>query len=106
MNFIEAIKMVYEKDAVIKKKDTDYCIYKNKSTDCLRKLSFNRKHGTFAIGFYSFVNYENYSLLSDTDSLNDNWVVTHEYDCFITRDNLVHTKLSISRFSKKNKKRE
>lgn len=42
MNFIEAIKLVYEKDAVIKRKDADYCIYKSKRTNCLRKLSFNK----------------------------------------------------------------
>ena len=91
MNFIDAIKMVYEKDAVIKKKDADYCIYKNKRTDRLRKLSFNKTGGTI---------YENYSLLSDTESLNDDWVVTNEYDNLIARDNLVRGKLPVS-----NKKR-
>jgi len=29
MDFIEAIKAVYEKDAAIKRKNTSYCIYKN-----------------------------------------------------------------------------
>lgn len=97
MNFIQAIKMVYEKNAVIKRKNADYCIYKNKRTDCLRKLRFNKTGGAI---------YENYNLLQITDSLNDDWVVTHEHDYFIARDNLVHGKLSISRFSKKIKKRE
>lgn len=97
MNFIEAIKMVYENDAVIKNKDADYCIYKNKKTDCLRKLSF-RETGE-AI-------FENYSLLLKTTSTSNDWIVTHEYDYFIVRDNLVHGKLLISKFSKKNKKRE
>lgn len=97
MNFTEAIKMVYEKGAVIKKKDTDYCIYKNKRTDCLRKLSFNKTGGAI---------HENYSLLQNTDSLSDDWDITSEYDYFIARDNLVHGKLSISRFSKKKQKKE
>lgn len=97
MNFIQAIKMVYEKDAVIKRKNADYCIYKNKRTDCLRKLSFNKTGDAI---------YENYSLLQNTDSLTDDWVVTHEHDYFIARDNLVHGKLLISKFPKKYKKRE
>ena len=92
MNFIQAIKMVYEKDAVIKRKNADYCIYKNKRTDCLRKLRFNKTGGAI---------YENYSLLSDTESLNDDWVVTNEYYYFIASDDLVHGKLSISKFPKK-----
>jgi len=97
MNFIQAIKMLYEKDAVIKRKNANYCIYKSKRTDCLRKLSFNKTGGAI---------YENYSLLQNTDGLSDDWVVTNEHDYFIARDNLVHGKLSISRFPKKNKKRE
>ena len=91
MDFIEAIKMVYEKDAVIKRMGADYCIYKSQRTDCLRKLNFNKTGGTI---------YENYSLLSDTESLNDDWVVTNEYDNLIARDNLVRGKLPVS-----NKKR-
>ena len=54
MDFIEAIRKVYEKDAVIKKKDADYCIYKNKRTDCLRRLSFDKTGEAI---------YQNYSLL-------------------------------------------
>ena len=92
MNFIEAIKMVYENDAVIKRKDADYCIYKSKRTDCLRKLSFNKTGDAI---------YENYSLLPDADSLNDDWIVTNEYYYFIASDDLVHGKLPISKFSKK-----
>jgi len=92
MDFVEAIRKVYEKDAVIKKKDADYCIYKNKRTDRLRKLSFNKTGGVI---------HENYSLLSDTESLNDDWVVTNEYDYFIARDNLVRGKLTISKLPKK-----
>ena len=42
MDFIDAIKMVYEKDAVIKRMGKYYCIYKSQRTDCLRKLSFNK----------------------------------------------------------------
>lgn len=90
MDFIDAIKMVYEKDAVIKRMGKYYCIYKSQRTDCLRKLSF--KAGG--------VIHENYSLLSDTESLNDDWVVTNEYDNLIARDNLVRGKLPVS-----NKKR-
>lgn len=71
MNFVEAIKMVYEKDAVIKRESKYYCIYKSQRTDCLRKLSFNK------IGE---VIYEGYSLLSDIDTLSNDWVVTNEYD--------------------------
>jgi hypothetical protein len=92
MNFIEAIKMVYERDAVIKRKTKNYCIYKNKRTDRLRKLSFNKTGGAI---------YENYSLLSDAESLNDDWVVTNEYDNLIVRDNLVRGKLPISKLPKK-----
>ncbi len=87
MNFIEAIRKVYEKDAVIKRKTKNYCIYKNKRTDRLRRLSFNKTGGAI---------YENYSLLSDAESLNDDWVVTNEYDNLIVRDNLVRGKLPIS----------
>ena len=92
MNFIEAIKAVYEKDAVIKRKNANYCIYRNKRTDRLRKLSFNKTGGTI---------YENYSLLPDVESLNNDWVVTSEYNNLIARDNLVHGKLLISKFPKK-----
>jgi len=92
MNFIEAIKAVYEKDAVIKRKNANYCIYRNKRTDRLRKLSFNKTGGAI---------YENYSLLSDAGSLNDDWIVTNEYYYFIASDDLVHGKLPISKFSKK-----
>lgn len=96
MNFIQAIKMVYEKDAVIKRESKDYCVYKNKRTDCLRKLRFNKTGGAI---------YENYSLLLEAESLNDDWIITNEYDYFIARDNLVHSKLSISKFPKKYKKK-
>ena len=91
MDFIEAIRKVYEKDAVIKRIGKDYCIYKNKRTDRLRRLSFNKTGGAI---------HENYSLLSDAESLNNDWVVTNEYDYFIARDNLVRGKLPVS-----NKKR-
>lgn len=93
MDFIEAIRKVYEKDVVIKMKDADYCIYKNKRTDRLRRLSFNKTCGTI---------YENYNLLSDVESLNNDWIVTNEYDNLIIRDNLVRGKLPISKFPKKN----
>ena len=92
MNFIEAIRKVYERDAIIKRKSKDYCIFKNKRTDRLRKLSFNKTGGTI---------YENYSLLPDRESLNDDWVVTNEYDNLIVRDNLVRGKLPISKLPKK-----
>jgi len=92
MDFVEAIKMVYEKDAVIKRETKNYCIYKNKRTDCLRRLSFDKTGEAI---------YQNYSLLSDTESLNDDWVVTNEYDYFIARDNLVRGKLTISKLPKK-----
>ena len=92
MDFIKAIKMVYEKDAVIKRESKNYCIYKNKRTDRLRRLSFNKTGGII---------HENYSLLSDTESLNDDWVVTNEYDNLIARDNLVCGKLPISKLPKK-----
>ena len=92
MDFIEAIKAVYEKDAAIKRKNTSYCIYKNKRTDRLRRLSFNKTGGVI---------HENYSLLSDAESLNDDWVVTNEYDNLIVRDNLVRGKLPISKLPKK-----
>jgi len=91
MDFIEAIRKVYEKDAVIKRMGADYCIYKNQRNDCLRKLSFNKTGGVI---------HENYSLLSDVDALTKDWVVTNEYDYFIARDNLVRGKLPVS-----NKKR-
>lgn len=45
--------------------------------------------------------YENYSLLSDAESLNNDWVVTSEYDDLIARDNLVRGKLPISKLPKK-----
>jgi hypothetical protein len=92
MNFIEAIKMVYERDAVIKRETKNYCIYKNQRTARLRKLSFNKTGGAI---------HENYSLLSDAESLNDDWVVTNEYDNLIIRDNLVRGKLPISKLPKK-----
>jgi len=92
MNFIEAIKMVYEKDAVIKRESKNYCIYKNKRTDFLRRLSFNKTGGVI---------HENYSLLSDVDALTKDWVVTSEYDNLISRDNLVRGKLPISKLPKK-----
>ena len=92
MDFIEAIRKVYEKDAVIKRETKNYCIYKNKRTDLLRRLSFNKTGGVI---------HENYSLLSDTESLNDDWVVTNEYDNLIARDNLVRGKLPISKLPKK-----
>lgn len=92
MNFIEAIKTVYEKDAVIKRESKNYCIYKSKRTNCLRKLSFNKTGDAI---------YENYSLLSDAESLNDDWIVTNEYYYFIASDDLVHGKLPVSKFSKK-----
>jgi len=91
MDFVEAIKMVYEKDAVIKRESKNSCIYKNKRTDFLRRLSFNKTGGVI---------HENYSLLSDVDALTKDWVVTNEYDYFIARDNLVRGKLPVS-----NKKR-
>ena len=68
MDFVEAIKMVYEKDAVVKRETKNYCIYKNKRTDCLRRLSFDKTEEAI---------YQNYSLLSDAESLNDDWVVTN-----------------------------
>lgn len=92
MDFIEAIKMVYEKDAVIKRETKNYCIYKNKRTDLLRRLSFNKTGGAI---------HENYSLLSDVDALTKDWVVTSEYDNLIARDNLVCGKLPISKLPKK-----
>ena len=84
MDFIEAIKAVYEKDAAIKRKNTSYCIYKNKKTDCLRILSFDKTGEAI---------YKNYSLLSNIDAFSNDWVVTDEYDYFIARDNLVQRKL-------------
>lgn len=92
MNFIEAIRKVYEQDAVIKRATKNYCIYKNKRTDRLRRLSFNKTGGVI---------YKNYSLLSETESLNDDWVVTGEYDYFIARDNLVRGKLPVPKLPKK-----
>lgn len=32
MDFIKAIKMVYEQDVFIKRESKDYCIYKNERT--------------------------------------------------------------------------
>lgn len=84
MDFVEAIRKVYEKDAVIKRESKNYCIYKNKRTDRLRRLSFDKTEEAI---------YQNYSLLSDAESLNNDWVVTNEYDYFIARDNLVCGKL-------------
>lgn len=92
MDFIEAIKMVYERDAVIKRMGKNYCIYKNKRTDRLKRLSFNKTGGVI---------HENYSLLSDVDALTKDWVVTSEYDNLIARDNLVRGKLPISKLPKK-----
>ena len=92
MDFIKAIKMVYERDVVIKRESKDYCIYKNERTARLRKLSFSK------IGD---VIYEGYSLLSDIDTLSNDWVVTSEYDDLIARDNLIRGKLSISKLPKK-----
>jgi len=92
MDFVEAIRKVYELDAVIKRKNTSYCIYKNKRTDRLRRLSFNKTGGVI---------HENYNLLSDAESLNDDWVVTNEYDNLIVRDNLVRGKLPVLKFVKK-----
>ena len=92
MNFVEAIKMVYELDAVIKKESKDYWIYKNERTARLRKLSFSK------IGE---VIYEGYSLLSDIDILSNDWVVTNEYKDLRARDNLVRGKLPISKLPKK-----
>ena len=96
MDFIKAIKMVYERDTVIKRESKDYCIYKNERTARLRKLSFSK------IGE---VIYEGYSLLSDAESLHDDWVVTNEYDYSIARDNLVRGKLAISKLPKKDLKK-
>lgn len=95
MNFVEAIKIVYERSIVIKIKSKNYCIYKNKRTDCLRRLSFDKTGEAI---------YQNYSLLSDAESLNDDWVATNEYDYFIARDNLVHCKLPVLKFPKKSLK--
>jgi len=92
MNFVEAIKIVYERDVVIKRESKNYCIYKNKRTNCLRKLSFDKTGEAI---------HQNYSLLSDAESLNDDWVVTSEYDDLIARDNLVRGKLPISKLPKK-----
>jgi hypothetical protein len=92
MDFIEAIKMVYERDAVIKRETKNYCIYKNQRTDRLRILSFDKTGEAI---------YKNYSLLSDAESLNDDWVVTSEYDDLIARDNLVQRKLPVLKFLKK-----
>jgi hypothetical protein len=95
MNFIEAIRKVYEEDAVIKMENANYCIYKSKRTDHLRRLSFNKTGGAI---------HENYSLLSDIDTLSNYWVVTNEYNDLRARDNLVHRKLSISKLPKKDLK--
>ena len=95
MNFVEAIKIVYEKGVVIKIKSKNYCIYKNKRTDCLRRLSFDKTGQAI---------HQNYSLLTNTDAFNNDWVVTDEYDYFIARDNLVHCKLPVLKFPKKSLK--
>jgi len=92
MDFIKAIKMAYERDAVIKRESKDYCIYKNERTARLRKLSFSK------IGK---VIYEGYSLLSYIDTLSNDWAVTNEYNELRARDNLIHRKLSISKLPKK-----
>jgi len=92
MEFIEAIKMVYERDVVIKRESKDYCIYKSNRSDRLRRLSFDKTGA---------VMYTNYTLLSDIDSFNNDWVVTNEYNDLRARDNLVHRKLSISKLPKK-----
>jgi hypothetical protein len=92
MNFVEAIKIVYERDAVIKRENKNYCIYKSKRTDHLRRLSFNKTGGAI---------HESYSLLSNIDAFSNDWVVTDEYDYFIARDNLVRGKLPISKLPKK-----
>jgi hypothetical protein len=96
MDFIKAIKMVYERDVVTKRESKDYCIYKNERTARLRKLSFSK------IGE---VIYEGYSLLSDIDTLSNDWVVTNEYNDLRARDNLVHRKLSISKLPRKDLKK-
>ena len=44
--------------------------------------------------------YEDYSLLSNNNHLNNDWVITNEYDYFVARDNLVHHNL-ISTLPKK-----
>jgi len=92
MDFIEAIKAVYEKDAAIKRKNTSYCIYKNKKTDRLRILIFDKTGEAI---------YKNYSLLLNIDAFSNDWVVTDEYDYFIARDNLVQRKLPILKLPKK-----
>jgi hypothetical protein len=92
MNFIEAIKMVYERDAIIKRETKNYYIYKNKKTDHLRILSFDKTGEAI---------HKNYSLLSNIDAFSNDWVVTDEYDYFIARDNLVHRKLPVLKFLKK-----
>ena len=96
MDFIKAIKMVYEQDVFIKRESKDYCIYKNERTAWLRKLGFSK------IGE---VIYEGYNLLSDIDTLSNDWVVTNEYNDLRARDNLVHRKLSISKLPKKDLKK-
>lgn len=95
MDFIKAIKMVYERDVIIKRENANYCIYKNERTDRLRKLSFSRTGELI---------YEGYSLLSDIDTLSNDWVVTNEYNDLRARDNFVHRKLSISKLPKKDLK--
>jgi len=92
MNFIEAIKMVYGRDAIIKRETKNYCIYKNKKTDHLRILSFDKTGEAI---------HKNYSLLSNIDAFSNDWIVTDEYDYFIARDNLVHRKLPVLKFLKK-----
>lgn len=97
MNFINAIRKVYEKDAVIKRENENYYIYKSKRTDRLRRLSFNKTGETI---------HENYSLLSDVESLNDDWVVTNEYNNLISRDNLIRGRLPIYKLPKKRLSKE
>ena len=89
MDFVEAIRKVYEKDAVIGGLSVNLRFFR-KSLN-LRRLSFDKTEEAI---------YQNYSLLSDAESLNNDWVVTNEYDYFIARDNLVRGKLPVS-----NKKR-
>ena len=96
MDFIKAIKMVYERDAVIKRESKDYCIYKSNRSDRLRRLSFDKTGAAM---------YTNYTLLSDIDTLSNDWVVTNEYNDLRARDNLVHRKLSISKLPKKDLKK-
>ena len=74
---------MYERGVIIKIKSKNYCIYKNKRTDCLKRLNFDKTGQAI---------YQNNSFLSNTDASNNDWVVTDEYDYFIARDNLIHYK--------------